>query len=234
MAHRELRVESSTKSSAENQLLWFAFDNDDLILHYQPMIAGYFSEISYLDVDGMNHTVPLSNFTLQNEMCGTYLVVSSPLLFDIDSDGVEEEITVCAKADTNEMQGYSDYSNEFGDLLSVPLEIVKTDRTELRLLQNGEVYTGEITLCTDQGVKCMEITDGIIDFVDARELWNGIVVSVRDGKIVTVGTYVPEEHTIFTMQYLEACVPFVVLLAWIVLGIIGTCVVRAKFQKFGR
>lgn len=230
MAHRIFTVQSSTKSEVDNQFLWFTFENDDLILSYQPILDGTISEILYLDVNGESHTTALEGFTFTNEMCGGYLVISDPITWDVDGDGQTETVTVCAKADTNEMQGYSYYSNIFG-LPSIPLEIVKNGRTGLIVYRNGEVYNGQITLATTGGTEPMEITDGNIDFVDARELWDGVSITIREGDQVYIGTYVPEAHTLFTLQHMEACVPFFVLVGATVLGIALVCMIRGVYRR---
>lgn len=48
-----------------------------------------------------------------NEMCIEYLVISDPITWDVDGDGQTDTVTVCAKADTNEMRGYIYDSNIF-------------------------------------------------------------------------------------------------------------------------
>lgn len=72
----------------------------------------------------------------------------------------------------------------------------------------------------------MEITDGNIDLVDARELWDGVSASIPEGDCVYIRTYVPEPHTLFTLQHLEACIPFFVLVLTTVLGIALLCMIR--------
>lgn len=63
----------------------------------------------------------------------------------------------------------------------IPIEVVMSDNTEITILKDGIPYEGVVHLTSKRGTdKQIEIENGIIPFVDVRDLRSGIVVMCKD------------------------------------------------------
>lgn len=227
MSDRQFIDQLETQAALDHQYMWFDYKGRDIILNVHPLMQDTLQHMSYLDVEGVSHQIPITEFKLDDTMSGSFIVQSQLISSDLDGDDQLDQAILTAKIDTVETQGYSSYSNRF-EAKDLAIEIINSDKTELLILVNGEPYTGKLTLIGPRyPSKVLQIEEGKIPFVDVRDLRAGIVVVCKapTGELL-ISSYISESHELFTMMHLKALTPFILLL--ICMGIFISIVIQMR------
>ncbi len=230
MEKRGFESVETTKSNIENQFVWFSYENGKIKLHYHPDFMEHLQNAVYMDVNNQSHMVEMNQFTLDNTMSGSMMVIAKKENWDIDGDGEKDSVFVSAKTDTNETQGWSAYSRVI-QREDVPFEVVMSDKTQLTLLKEGAPYNGVVKMESARGTKrIIEVKDGLIPFVDLRDLRKGIVVTAKqDEGGYLIGSYICEYHTVFTKAHLVSALPLWIFFGSVIIGVLIVSSIRMVF-----
>ncbi|MCR5608822.1 MAG: hypothetical protein K6G26_07130 [Lachnospiraceae bacterium] len=223
MENRELKKETVINPEIEYQYLYFTFNDENLVLNYRDDFSGLFNEIYYLDTDGKVNKSEIDSFRFNNNMSGTFVTIGK-------KNNEDKNITVCAKADTNETQGFSMFSNVCGNK-EIPLELVRSGENNFILLRNGVPFTGNIDIYGKYiNHENKNIEEGEIDFIDVRDQRNGFCVTVADSNETVIATYIAEHHMLFNRQHKEAMTTMWVFIISVALGIASVVILRRIFN----
>lgn len=226
LSGKQLLTESVTNSDLENEFLWFSYENDQMILKNQSLFAKMPSTIQYLDLDGKVHTADTENMVFDEGMSGTYFAMAEKTELDLDGNGDVETIYATAKTAANETQGFAYFSRALGSE-EIPIELIMSSNEGLTVLQYGLPYTGRLELFSKRGLqKEIECTGEEIP-VDVRDLRSGLLVKIENEENeVFLGSYIAQEHTIFTKEHLKVMSNILLLVVLTAVGIAIVCLIR--------
>lgn len=232
LAGTQLRTESVTDSEMEDQFLWFSYEDGQMVLKSQSLFTSIPSTIQYLDLEGTVHTVDTENMVFDGGMSGTYFAMAEKTVLDLDGNGEMETIYATAKTDANETQGYAHFSRVLGSE-EIPIELVMSSNEGLTVLQYGVPYVGKLKLVSKRGLnKEIECTGEEIP-VDLRDLRSGLLVKIENEKQeVFLGSYLAQEHTIFTKEHFKVMQNIFLLVVLAAVGISAICWIRKTKDNF--
>lgn len=226
MSGKELKTAQRADSEMENQFLWFSYKDEQMILNCHKLMMEIPETIQYLDTDGAVHTVSSENMIFDDTMSGTYFAMAEPVELDFNGDGQSDTIYMTAKTDANETQGFAEYSRVLGEK-TIPIELIMNGKTGLLVLQNGEPYTGTLQMTSTRGLNMEVECTGEEIPVDVRDLRSGLLVKIENEKNeIYLGSYIAQEHTIFTLAHAKVMTNIALMAALTAIGIFAVCVSR--------
>ena len=216
---REPLERASLQSADDGQQLSFSYSGDALTLH------GAGSDVTAygLTLEGMAEIPEGSAASFPGDCLGTLAAVRDPYTADLDKDGIIETVIEAAKTDMEYTQEYVSGGNAFLDD-RLPFEASMTDHSTFTFTLNGSPLTGAgITALLNDGKQVALTTDGSgsSSQLSLNDFRSGVTFLYRpDAEHTYRLHYLWEDNTVFSLRWLQAMMPFT-----IILGISLVCII---------
>ncbi len=205
---------SLSVSSDSGTALSFTYGNDAITLR---TAEGQTVSLYALTIDGITAleaeagtAQPLSALDL-----GSFAAVADAVQADTDGDGMEETLIAAAKTDMEYTLEYAATANVFLDS-AIPLEAAFYDREYFMLyFQAQPLINADVTAVLSDGTAVDFTTDdsGATRALTLNQVRNGVTFVYRPSTTETYTlAYQPEDNTLFTLRYLMAMLPFMLIL----------------------
>ena len=235
MASRSFSLEQKARSNYGINPLNLCFDGRNIVFGGNENDCPDDLNVHAIKNDGTVESVPLKDFKTSDDYTGTFLVYADNVDVDLDGDGrPEKKASVSSKTGTREVQGFFEYDTLYSSKMNVPVEVVHTYQTSLQVYKDGEPYSGTIHFIDRKGRdSLMTLTDGVIPYVDIRDLWNGITVLLEDGESgkTYIASYQAEENTLLTHDFFRAWIPLQALFSIALVLILTVMAVRHAVSR---
>ncbi|MBR2257498.1 MAG: 4Fe-4S dicluster domain-containing protein [Blautia sp.] len=218
---------ASLHSSYDGLPLTFSYEGDNLTLHgasSDVTVYGLTSEGIARIPDGESSSFPESSL-------GTLAAVRAGYSQDTDGDGIEEIITEAAKTDMEFTQEHVSGGNAFLDE-RIPFEVSMTDRSTFHFtlhclpLADTSITAilpdqREISLTTDK--------NGSSGLLKLNEFRQGVTFVYRPDTSHTFRFfYLWEDNTVFSLRWMQAMMPFTMILCITLLAILLDVFLRKR------
>ena len=210
---------ASLQSVDDGQQLSFSYSGDALTLH------GAGSDVTAygLTLEGMAEIPEGRAASFPADSLGTLAAVRDAYTADLDGDGVVETVIEAAKTDMEYTQEFVSGGNAFLDS-RLPFEAALTDRSIFTFTLNGSLLTGVgITALLHDGEQVTLTTDGSgsASALSLNDFRSGVTFLYHpDAEHTYLLHYLWEDNTVFSLRWLQAMMPFT-----IILGISLICIV---------
>ena len=224
-------TEKSIRNDIKDNILYFAIENDNLMLKNDVLLDNSNINVFALTKDSVKE-VDRTSEKLDKRYIGSFFAIAPEIEVDIDDDGTKDKVWVGAKGDTLLTKGGN---AKFSSFDKIPFEVVLSRTNQLTFYFNGEVLANkEVHISTENKSNESFCTNekGIIDDIKLKDIRNGLNFKYKDsdGKYYLL-SYMLEENSIFTHRHLEAMIPIFCILG-ISLGIIVIIIsIRALKNK---
>ena len=200
---------ASLTIAQDEEDLSFTYENDDITLHGAEDATVY-----ALTTEGIKTVESDYTESLPADFLGSFGAVQVESSNE-DGDGITEKVYHIAKTDMEYTQGYTTSANLF---LSdeIPFEVAYVDRDHFTLYLEGDpLPDAEITVTLSDGSQKTVTTDenGNISDLILNDVRNGLTFTYVPNEHTTyILNYQVEADTIFTVRWLSAMLPFIIII----------------------
>ncbi len=165
---------------------------------------------------------------------GSFIALSTPLLGDVNEDGIQEIVYPAAKTDMEYTQNYVTTANAFLTD-KMPFEPVFANKENFVMYYKGEVLNNaQVEVIPTYGERRTLTTDDIgtlpeLSYLDASD---GVLFMYSpDEQSTYVSSYIVESNSLFSARYFSAITPFLIILGLSILCIILCLFLRKSLYK---
>ena len=228
--YAEPQERASLSSENDDQVLSFSYTGDAITLH------GTSNDVTVygLTLEGMAVIPNGEASSFPADSLGTLAAVKAEYIADTNGDGILETVTDAAKTDLEFTQEYVEGGNAFSDS-RLPFEAALTNRSVFTFTLNGKALANasiaailsdgkEITLETDE--------TGAAPALSLNEFREGVIFIYRPDTSVTYRLhYLWEDNTIFSLRWMQAMMPFTLILVLSLMCILLDVLLRKRLYK---
>lgn len=226
--YQEPLERASLQSLSDGEPLSFTYSSDAVTLHGADQTTVYGLTLSGMAVipNGQASSFPADSL-------GTLAAVKEAYTADTDGDGVLETVIDAAKTDLEFTQEYTEGGNSFLDS-RLPFEATILDRSGFSFTLNGVTLgNAEITAVFSDGREIMLQTDengysalSLNDFRDGVTFWYR-----PDSQTTYRLAYQVEDNTVLSLRWLEAMLPFTLIVLISLICIILDVLLRRRLYR---
>ena len=221
---------ASLQSVNDGELLAFSYAGDAITLHG----ASGGVSVYGLTLEGMAEIPNGKTDSFPTESLGTLAAVRNAYQADTDGDGTEETVIDAAKTDLEFTQEYVSGGNAFLDE-RLPFEAALTDRSVFVFTLNGaQLANASVTAILSDGTETVLHTDvnGAAPALSLNSFRSGILFVYRpDASAIYRLHYLWEDNTVFSLRWLQAMMPFTIILVLSLLCIMLDVLLRKHLYK---
>ena len=220
---------ASLQSINDDIPLSFTYSSDAVTLHGADQATVYGLTLSGMAVipDGQASSFPADSL-------GTLAAVREPYTADTNGDGIDETVVDAAKTDLEFTQEYTAGGNTFLDN-RLPFEATIIDRSGFSFTLNGmPLVNAEITAELADGRTIMILTDenGSSSALSVNDIRKGITFWYRpDSENTYRLAYQAEDNTVFSLRWLEAMMPFTLIVLITLICIVLDVFLRKRLYR---
>ena len=228
--YKEPLERASLRSSNDGKALSFSYNGDAITLH-----GASGDVIVYgLTLNGMATITEKKADSFPSDSLGTLAAVRKAYQSDTDGDGISETVIDAAKTDLEYTQENVSGGNAFLDS-RLPFEAALTERSVFTFTLNGEKLANtRITAVTSSGHETVLMTDesGKIFSLSLNDFRGGITFTYRPDNSTTYRLfYIWEDNTVFSFRWLQAMLPFTLIILVSLVCIILDVLLRKRLYK---
>ena len=221
---------ASLQSLDDEKPLAFSYTGDDVTLHGASGGVAVYG----LTLEGMAEVPDGKADSFPADSLGTLAAVRPAYRADTDGDGIEETVTDAAKTDMEFTQEYVSGGNAFLDG-RLPFEAALTDRSVFVFTLDGApLANASVTAVLSDGTETALQTDGsgAAPALPLNSFRSGILFIYRPDTSTTYRLhYLWEDNTVFSLLWLQAMMPFTLILVLSLLCIVLDVLLRKRLYK---
>ena len=221
---------ASLSSANDGRTLSFSYTGDAITLH------GASNDVTVygLTLEGMAVIPHGEAASFPADSLGTLAAVKAEYTADTNGDGIPETVTDAAKTDLEFTQEYVEGGNAFSDS-RLPFEAALTNRSVFTFTLNGKALANaSITAILSDGKEIPLKTDetGAAPALSLNDFREGVTFVYRPDASTTYRLhYLWEDNTLFTLRWLQAMMPFTLILALSLMCILLDVLLRKRLYK---